>query len=453
MVPGSTLMYGSSFTIATLRPRASRIAPREAEAMPLPNEDTTPPVTNTKRLMKRSGFPSRPSECGSAAAVSTGEQISRPGGRFEALRSRYRPLEVPPARGTAWSRRRLRPAPPARAGARGSAVRVRRSSMPDEAPASPLPALRAHGCIDPKIRRGEQPIARPEKRNSSAVGVRHPRLLQQRLEQPPRSPAPQPQPLAAAAEPYGEGLGNDIEVERTVRVQRKLQAAEPCGKLERALPRVPLEVANCDVRHIAIIRALEAQAIPLATSAAARPAHLRVRIRTRRDQRAGELCEPARIGERMAPLNDPVPEGVAPAILGQRAQMGDGQRVRDRSAFHIDAREQIEQPLGLGGVARSARDGAARSGPASAQQRGDAAAQIIAIEALVRVRRILDPFERVLVRPGLELRALDLEQWACDPSVTEWGDCRHRRKPAQPRAAQQLQQNRLELIVGMLCGQ
>ena len=50
MVPGSTLMYGSSLTIATLRPRASRMAPREAAAMPLPNEDTTPPVTKTKRV-------------------------------------------------------------------------------------------------------------------------------------------------------------------------------------------------------------------------------------------------------------------------------------------------------------------------------------------------------------------------------------------------------------------
>src|SRR5215831_2940654 len=47
MVPGSTLMYGSSFTMVTLRPRASRMAPKEAAAMPFPNEETTPPVTNT----------------------------------------------------------------------------------------------------------------------------------------------------------------------------------------------------------------------------------------------------------------------------------------------------------------------------------------------------------------------------------------------------------------------
>ncbi len=47
MVPGSTLMYGSSFIMATFRPRASSSMPRLAESTPLPMEDTTPPVVNT----------------------------------------------------------------------------------------------------------------------------------------------------------------------------------------------------------------------------------------------------------------------------------------------------------------------------------------------------------------------------------------------------------------------
>ena len=51
MVPGSTLMYGSSFTMLTLSPRDSRMAPREAAAMPLPSEETTPPVTQIKRVI------------------------------------------------------------------------------------------------------------------------------------------------------------------------------------------------------------------------------------------------------------------------------------------------------------------------------------------------------------------------------------------------------------------
>src|SRR2546430_16912943 len=47
MVPGSTLMYGSSFAWVTRKPRASRSAPTEALAKPFPMEETTPPVTNT----------------------------------------------------------------------------------------------------------------------------------------------------------------------------------------------------------------------------------------------------------------------------------------------------------------------------------------------------------------------------------------------------------------------
>ena len=51
MVPGSTLMYGSSFIIVTVRPRASRMEASDAAAMPLPSEDTTPPVTKIKGVM------------------------------------------------------------------------------------------------------------------------------------------------------------------------------------------------------------------------------------------------------------------------------------------------------------------------------------------------------------------------------------------------------------------
>src|SRR5215510_5777817 len=40
-------MYGSSFMFATFRPRFSISAPIDAETIPLPSEDTTPPVTNT----------------------------------------------------------------------------------------------------------------------------------------------------------------------------------------------------------------------------------------------------------------------------------------------------------------------------------------------------------------------------------------------------------------------
>ena len=45
IVPGSTLIYGSSFCIATLMPRARRSRPRLDAVRPFPSEETTPPVT------------------------------------------------------------------------------------------------------------------------------------------------------------------------------------------------------------------------------------------------------------------------------------------------------------------------------------------------------------------------------------------------------------------------
>src|SRR5438105_5624538 len=45
MVPGSTLRYGSNFMMLTLRPRLSSRHPIDAAASPLPNDETTPPVT------------------------------------------------------------------------------------------------------------------------------------------------------------------------------------------------------------------------------------------------------------------------------------------------------------------------------------------------------------------------------------------------------------------------
>src|SRR5215469_15450213 len=55
IVPGSTLMYGSSLRRVTLMPRDSRIAAREAAAIPFPREETTPPDTNTYLAITNQG--------------------------------------------------------------------------------------------------------------------------------------------------------------------------------------------------------------------------------------------------------------------------------------------------------------------------------------------------------------------------------------------------------------
>src|SRR5438874_12313982 len=45
IVPGSTLIYGSSFCIEIRKPRALRSLPRDAAVKPLPRLEDTPPVT------------------------------------------------------------------------------------------------------------------------------------------------------------------------------------------------------------------------------------------------------------------------------------------------------------------------------------------------------------------------------------------------------------------------
>src|SRR5581483_3373031 len=45
MVPGSTLMYGSSFSRHTETPRPRSSRPSDATVIPLPTDDTTPPLT------------------------------------------------------------------------------------------------------------------------------------------------------------------------------------------------------------------------------------------------------------------------------------------------------------------------------------------------------------------------------------------------------------------------
>src|SRR3954471_8545395 len=46
-------MYGSNFWRATFRPRETSSRPIEAAAMPLPRDETTPPVTKMKRVRGR----------------------------------------------------------------------------------------------------------------------------------------------------------------------------------------------------------------------------------------------------------------------------------------------------------------------------------------------------------------------------------------------------------------
>src|SRR5579864_1584242 len=55
MVPGSTFRYGSNFWSVTFRPRLSSKHPMDAAAIPLPSDETTPPVTKMCLAIPHSG--------------------------------------------------------------------------------------------------------------------------------------------------------------------------------------------------------------------------------------------------------------------------------------------------------------------------------------------------------------------------------------------------------------
>src|SRR5581483_5721435 len=60
IVPGSTLMYGSNFWTCTFRPRAFSRRPSEAAVIPLPSDETTPPVTKTYFVGAPAPAPAKP---------------------------------------------------------------------------------------------------------------------------------------------------------------------------------------------------------------------------------------------------------------------------------------------------------------------------------------------------------------------------------------------------------
>src|SRR5215203_1234421 len=94
MVPGSTLMYGSSLRIETLRPRALNRRPALAAVMPLPREEVTPPVTKTYFAMGQvlRGF-SHAIEIGAPGQPESTVDPSVPARRQA---SRHRQAGVPP---------------------------------------------------------------------------------------------------------------------------------------------------------------------------------------------------------------------------------------------------------------------------------------------------------------------------------------------------------------------
>src|SRR3954451_9754195 len=105
IVPGSTLMYGSNFWTCTLRPRALRRRPSDAAVMPLPREETTPPVTNTN-FATYTRLPAK-QLTGFHVSSRGGCRSERRRGLHQVVQPFHRNVRVPAARGDGYARPRL----------------------------------------------------------------------------------------------------------------------------------------------------------------------------------------------------------------------------------------------------------------------------------------------------------------------------------------------------------
>src|SRR5450755_4302281 len=90
MVPGSTLIYGSSLMMETERPRLLGSRPTLAAVMPVPSEEVTPPVTKTYFAMGRvlRGFSNG---TGSRPSGQPARELHGPGPSYPTLTGTVRP--------------------------------------------------------------------------------------------------------------------------------------------------------------------------------------------------------------------------------------------------------------------------------------------------------------------------------------------------------------------------
>ena len=113
----------------------------------------------------------------------------------------------------------------------------------------------------------------------------------------------------------------------------------------------------------------------------------------------------------------------------------------------------IQQILRLGAVRRATRQRLVGARPARAQHGHDLPAQIVAGKPNITVARILDPAQLVFLGVGGQLGSTDLKQGPSQKSGSECRSLGHGGQAGNARTAQQLQQQRLGLIVPVLGGQ
>ena len=178
-------------------------------------------------------------------------------------------------------------------------------------------------------------------------------------------------------------------------------------------------------------------------------AHAGHRIRLRPDHRAGNLLDPACTGRCDPARPQPAGNGVStPGGIERRDRRGvQGIAADAAGRVEIDRRQRIEQLRGLPAERRGARDTPPHAGPPRFEHGNHAAAQQHSREALVIVGRILDYRQPGLARVGTQCRAGDAAYRPRDDSLAQAPFGRDPGQTARPGSAQQVQQDRLDMVV------
>ena len=226
-----------------------------------------------------------------------------------------------------------------------------------------------------------------DQRNAVAHPGEHRARAQQFLQASPRSTGFGAQTLAAGAKAHAKLARQSLCSEDTPHARYEHEASEPGRKSElRRSPRPPDERRGCRAQ-----RPHAVEPAPPAAHLRALPGDERPCVRAGRAQFADDTLEVNAIRKRQGVTFEPASNCIALSRAGEPLKPLDIDGSGGLEALQIEIREVGEQRPRLTEMPCRARDDPRRLRPALAEERKQAVTKEIAIEAFIRVGRILDP--------------------------------------------------------------
>src|SRR5690606_7558185 len=299
----------------------------------------------------------------------------------------------------------------------------------------------------PGVADRDEAIARVQERHEGAHPGHHARFLEELAQGVRVAAAVRAQAFAAPAERDAQaGFGE----RRCDAGARAFEPQAPQARPERDLAPVVAQLPG-GLRDAVHYRE-HVHVLAVAPDLGPVPVHERHGVGRRRHQLVHDAREAGRRRRRQAEPPDRVAQHVAPPRLGQPLERGDGQPCRVAAqVLEIRGGELRGQLGGFREQPGAPREAGRRRGPATAQRRQDLAPQEVAIEGDVHVRGVFAPVEPVRPRMLLDLGTRHLQQGPEQQRLAERAPRADACEPGHPAAAQQVEQQRLRLVVTVVC--